>query len=202
MNNRGILKIAIVLFLGLIIKILIGCVPHESIEITYNDISVIGVDNSGEFTPGDTKIDTLFSSAVALRLILSDSSQIASFSAATFKSLSFSNAMATSIDYNYIPKNKVMDIKVATVFDIDANTKAGSDISNSILYDFGNFELYRTKDEAIQKLNGIQDSPSAAVYIILKLDVKNSKAQFKIDILLDDEKHLSCVSDTLAILCK
>ncbi len=202
---KRLVRLGIILILGVIARILFGCGPFIQ-DISYNGISVDGLDNSRDYMSHfwNTK-DTLYSEAVALNLCLSDTSYYSEHDTVydfSLNSLSFTGAMATSIDYRYVSKNKVLDIKIHTLFDIDNKIKAGDNIEDIVLYAVDSYhdDLYKSENQAISSLNGIKDSPRAVVYLVLKTPVKNTKAQFKVDVLLDDDKHLSCVTDTFTII--
>ena len=197
-----LLKVAIVFTLGFGVRLFFSCTPPEPIEINYNMLSLAGIDNSGQYMRSYPAVDTMYAEAVALELTVSDSIRHYAQNFNKFiESVSFTSAMATSIDYSFIPISKVEAIKVTTLFDIDSEIKAGDDISQYIVYATNsNFEMYKNSHQAIAVLNRVQSSPSSSIGIILKKTVKNTKAQFKVNVLLDDNQELSCISDTLTII--
>ncbi len=202
---KRFVRLVVILILGIIARILFGC--HPVIEdITYDGISVYGIDKSRNYMSHFcNKKDTLYSEAVTLSLRLSDTSYYSKHDTVCYfslNSLSFTGAMATTIDYHYVPKNKVLDIKIHTLFDINNKIKAGDNIEDIVLYYIDSYDddLYKSKNQVISSLNDTQDFPYAIVYLVLKTPVKNTQAQFKIDVLLDDDKHLSCVTDTFTII--
>jgi hypothetical protein len=200
------MRIGIVMSLGFLIQLFFSCDPPDStpIDINYNYLSVKGVDNSGQYMSGYyDAVDTMYSEAVAFKLTLSDSSYYyyASNRVKSVKPLSFSSAMALSIDDSYTPVNQVKDIKTTTLFDIDNELRAGADISSHILYSSGDmFELYENHNYAISTLNAVQNDASGSVYLFLKKAVQNTMLQFKVEITLDNDAVLVCKTDTVTII--
>jgi hypothetical protein len=197
-----LLKVIAVFTLSFGIRLFFSCTPPDPIEMNYNTLSLLGIDNSGRYIRSYSPIDTMYAEAVALELTVSDSIRhYAQNFNKIVESVSFAPAMATSIDYSFIPVSKIEEIKVITLFDIDNEIKAGDDISQHILYAMDyNFEMYKNSHQAIAELNGVQSNPSCSIGIILKKMVKNTKAQFKVIILLDNNQELSCLSDTLTMI--
>lgn len=187
-------KVVIVITLGFFTKLFFSCTPPPPIEMHFNSINIVGVDNSDRYLSRFSSVDSMFADAVALKLTLSDSTfdYYASNFNKVLKSISFTPAMALSIEESFIPVNKVQQIKITTLFDINENVRAGDDISNLIVYETGsNFELYQNMNRAISILNKTQISPSSSVILILKTSVNNTKAQFNVRVLLDNGNELS-----------
>lgn len=196
------LKVLAIFTLSFGMRLFFSCTPPEPIEINYNMLKLAGIDNSGQYMRSYPPIDTMYAEAVALGLTVSDSIRNYAQNFNKFKeSVSFTSAMAFSIDYSFIPVSKVEEIKVITLFDIDSEIKAGDDISQHIVFAVNsNFEMYKNSHQAVAELNKVQSSPSSSIGIILKKTVNNTTAQFKVNILLDDNRELSCISDTLTII--
>lgn len=110
-----LLKVAIVFTLGFGVRLFFSCTPPEPIEINYNMLSLVGIDNSGQYMRSYPSADTMYAEAVALELTVSDSIRHYAQKFNKFiESVSFTSAMATSIDYSFIPVSKVEEIKVIT----------------------------------------------------------------------------------------
>lgn len=198
-------RVLILLTLGFVIKIFFSCTPlsQSPTQITYNKISVVGVDNSGRFLSAHNELDTLYSEAVAFKLTLSDTSLLyASLLSSNIMQLfSFRTVQARSIEMTYIPKNKVVDIEVKTLFDINASIKAGDDISEYILCDRGdNFEMYYSLRQGMLWLNEIQYDKSSSIIFVLKIPVENTKAKFEVVVTLDNGNTLLCTTDLFTII--
>ncbi|MDD2565080.1 MAG: hypothetical protein PHU27_12775 [Salinivirgaceae bacterium] len=197
-----LMRVMILLFLSFGMKLFFSCTPPPPVDIFYNSVRLIGIDNSGQFMRSYENIDTIYSNAMALKLTILDTSYnyYASLNG-IMKSLSFSTAMALSINEAFNPVNKVVQIKVQTLFDVDDDIKAGDDISIHILYADGyDFELYESVNSAISRLNGTQNMPGGTVEMVFEKSIKNTKAQFYVEITLDNGQVLSCVSDTFTII--
>lgn len=202
-----LLKVIALFTLSFGMRLFFSCTPPDSIstdpiEFNYNTLRLVGIDNSGQYLRSYSPIDTMYAEAVALNLTLSDSiHHYAQNFNKILASISFTPAMATSIDFSFIPVSKIEEIKVITLFDLDGEIKAGDDISQHIVYAMNsNFEMYKNSHQAIAKLNVTQSEPSSSIGIILKKRVNNTKAQFKVNVLLNNNHELSCVSDTLTII--
>lgn len=194
-------KIIIIISITFITKLFFSCTPSPPIEIHYNSIIVSGINNSDKFV-GITNVDTMYSSAIALNLTLFDSTNRyhASNNKIVSKSFSITPAMAFSISKSFIPVNKVVYIKTTTMFDIDEDVKAGDDISNLIVYDTGDNFLYQDMTHAISTMNRTQASASSSVLLALKKSIKNTKAQFNIQVTLDNGNKLSYTTNLFTII--
>jgi hypothetical protein len=169
----------------------------------YNSIRVIGVDNSDRFLKRNTNVDTMHSGAVAFNLTLLDSTfdYYAFNYSNALKSLSFTSVMALSFSMSFIPVNKVEEIKVTTLFDIDDEMRAGDDITNLILYEAGSdFELYQSINNAILNLNRDQPAASSSIFLALRIPIENAKAQFCVQVFLDDGNMLSSNTNIFTII--
>ncbi len=189
-------KVIILLTLSFGLKLFFSCTPcsQNPIEISYNNLSVTGIDNSNRYLDYNNTADTMYSDAVALKLTLSDTSMFyaASFFPKKMQTFSFQNARADDNDPSYIPLNKVVDIKVKTLLDINESIKAGDDISEQVLCSSGNnFDMYHNLSQGISWLNGIQSySESSSIILVLKTSVKNTNAQLEVKVTLDNGNEL------------
>ncbi len=197
-------KVIIVLTLGFGIKLFFSCTPQDPIEINYNNISVIGIDNSDMYLDYYNTTDTIYSDAVALKLTLSDTSifYASLFYQNLIQTFSFQTLKADQIDPSYIPKNKVVDIRVKTILDINDSIKAGDDISESILYaSIDNFDLYHNLCQGILWLNGIQSYyERSTIILVLKTSVKNTNARFEVKVTLDNGIELIGTTEIFTII--
>ena len=207
-NNKVTLipKVLIILTLSFGIKLFFSCTPYsqDPIEIDYNHISVIGIDNSDRYMDNYTAIDTMYSDAVALKLTLSDTSMYyaALFSSNLLEAFSFQTLKADDIDPSYIPRNKVIDIKIKTLLDLNDTLKAGDDISEYILCaSRDDFDLYHNLSLGISWLNDIQSYyEGGSIILLLKASVKNANAHFEITVTLDNGIELLGTTDIFTII--
>ncbi|OFY50442.1 MAG: hypothetical protein A2W85_10410 [Bacteroidetes bacterium GWF2_41_31] len=189
-------KVIILLILSFGIKLFFSCTPYsqDPIEINYNHISVIGIDNSDRYLDYYNTTDTIYSDAVALKLTLSDTSMFyaATFSSNLMQTFSFQTARAYDIEPSYIPLNKVVDIKVKTLIDINESLKAGDDISEHILCSSrDDFDMYHNLSQGISWLDDIQSRhKSSSIILVLKTSIKNTNAQFEVKVTLDNGNEL------------
>jgi hypothetical protein len=200
-KHSPFLKVAIVILVALAFRIFVSCTPPAPIKMEYNMAAVTGIDNSGRYMPQYQNTDTMHFDAVAFNLVLYDSAF--HYHVLTHNSpnsfFAFSKANALSVAENFVPVNKVNQLKITTLFDIDNNTKAGSDVTDMMLCAANDFELYKELDYAISRLNGEQFEPKGTVQFVFPMPVLNTMAAFAIDILLDNGKEISCVSATFTI---
>lgn len=199
-------KVLILLTLGFGIKLFFSCTTYsqDPIEIDYNYISVIGIDNSDKYMADYSDIDTIYSDAVALKLTLSDTSKY--YTALSLPNLlqvfSFQNLKADDIVISYVPRNKVTDIKIKTLLDINDDLKAGDDISEFILCESrDSFNLYHNLNHGISWLNEIQShNKEGSIILVLKASVKNTNAHFEITVTLDNGIELLGTTEIFTII--
>jgi hypothetical protein len=172
-------------------KVFFSCTPPDPFDINYTTVYLEMIDNSGHSHERNYS-DTLYSDAVSIELTLSDSIMYYASSIINSDRLfTFESALALSPNYSYQPEHLVQDIQVFTVFDIDTIYKVGDNISDSVLYSIDNlFGLYVTKEKAIKYTNGLQSEPACTLSLFLKSSIENSKAQFRVEISLDDGSKL------------
>lgn len=207
-NNKLTLipKVLIILTLSFGIKLFFSCTPYsqDPIEIDYNHINVIGIDNSDRYMDNYTAIDTLFSDAVALKLTLSDTTKYyaASFLPNLLEIFSFQTLKANDIDPTYVPRNKVTDIKIKTLLDINDVLKAGDDVSEYFLCASRNdFDLYHNLRYGISWLNDVQSYyEGGSIILVLKTSVKNTNAHFEITVILDNGIELLGTTEIFTII--
>ncbi len=199
-------KVFILLSLGFGINLFFSCRPYhrDPIEMNYNTISVLGIDNSERFLDYYNTTDTVYSEAVALKLTLSDS--LIYYAASSFPKVkqmfTFQTLQADEIAPSYIPKNKVVDIQINTLLDINESLKAGDDISEHMLYTTGeNFDLYYNSDKGISCLNGIQSYyEESFIILVLNTSIENTKAQFEVKVTLDNGNELVDTTNLFTII--
>ncbi|MEX2370149.1 MAG: DUF5034 domain-containing protein [Bacteroidales bacterium] len=199
-NSTVFAKTTIIIIFFFFLKIFFSCTPPDPIDMTYSVINLEVMDNSGHYHDRNYS-DTLYSDAVSIQLSLSDSSTY--YASNSFKSgelFSFESACAWSPNYSYKPVHLIQDIRVYTEFDLDDTYKAGANISDSILFSLESvYSLYETIDKAIMYFNDLQWEPSCTVRMYLKSSVKNSQAQFIVEVLLDDGSKLIETTDVFYI---
>jgi len=193
MKSSFYTRVTIIVIFYLSVKMFFSCVPQNPISFNYNSIRLYGVNNSGEYLINNTEIDTLYSDAVAINLQIADSTEYYYEANNYFinelkNTFSFEKAYATSIaPPPYYPENKVTAINVYSILDLNETIKAGDQLNDCLLFSYDNtFSLYHTNKDVCKYLSGVQDGPSSSVTIILKPAVTNTKAQFKVEVVLDN----------------
>ncbi len=198
-------KVIILLTLGFMYNLFFSCTPYsqDPIGINYNNIRIVGVDNSNKYLYYYNKTDTIYSDAVALKLTLADTSRFyaTSFLPNLQQTFSFQTVEAKDPAQSFIPLNKVVDIKVKTLLDINDSIKAGDDISEHILCTSRNdFDLYHNLNQGILWLNGIQSYGQNDLILVLKTTVNNTNAQFEVKVTLDNGNVLSGTTERFKII--
>jgi len=197
-------KVMLLIAFGFGVKLFFSCTPNsqDPIEINFNAISLIGIDNSERYV-NSSYSDTLFADAVALKITLSDTAGFYATSSSEnlMHALSFQTLKADDISPSFIPRNKVVDIKVKTLMDINGSLKAGDDISEHVLCLRGSFDLYYNLNHGIAWLNGIQSfSPGSSLIIVLKTAVENLHAQFEVNVTLENGDELMATTMIFTII--
>ena len=117
------------------------------------------------------------------------------------QTFSFQTVEAKDPAQSFIPLNKVVDIKVKTLLDINDSIKAGDDISEHILCTSRNdFDLYHNLNQGILWLNGIQSYGQNDLILVLKTTVNNTNAQFEVKVTLDNGNVLSGTTERFKII--
>jgi len=199
-------RVTIVLFIGFIFRVAVSCKPPPPAELVYNFAELVGVDNSGRGPRSaryEQKIDTMYRDALALGLLLYDSSDrtYAANSSSLSDAFSFSSATALSLDFTFRPIRLVNNIRIFTLMDIDNTSKAGDNVTANFYFGTDNSPgLYVTLNTAIEKLNGIQSYDKGWMQLFLNKRIENNLAQFRIEVDLNDGSTLYANSDTITIL--
>jgi hypothetical protein len=196
-------KVLIVLTLSFCTKLLFSCDPTlETIEINYDAAEVMGIDNSARYLANHIDVDTLYAEAVALRVTVSDTSNHYAENFPTkWQPFSFQPLHAWDYQPVFAPKAKVLAITVKTLVDINETLKAGSDVSDYVLYapeSFGG--LYKRLNYGLSRLNGTQSTRDSSIDLVLKTPVENTHAQFEITITLDNGTSLLASTPLFTIL--
>lgn len=184
-------RISIIVVFFFFVKLFFSCDPPDPIDMVYSAIKLEVRDNSGHVYSRYYS-DTIYSDAVSIELSLADSTNY--YASNTLKAatlFSFEPVSAFSPNISYQPVHLVEDIRVFTVFDIDASYQAGDDITDSILYSTDDmFSMYVEREKAISYFNGLQWRPRCSVLMVLKSSVKNTKARFRVEVSFDDGSRL------------
>lgn len=200
---RLIPKALFILIIGFAIRTLFSCTREkfDPVEIEYNAINIIGIDNSGQYVLERDTVHSFYPEAVALKIRLTDSTEY--FASSLYQNmqdlLSFQTLKADSPEITYIPENKVTDIHITTLYDINGSLQAGDDISDHILY-YNGTGLYHGEDQAVLWLSGKQTYPDiGTLLLVLKASVNNTIAQFEITVTLEDGKEIKGITEIFTI---
>lgn len=194
------IKALILITCWLLIKTLISCNPPPPDYFLYNTLKIDCMNNAEDHIKVNLS-DTIYAEAVCLKLSLSDSTLYYAQSGikSNTSSLTYKTATAMSIDESYIPEKKIQSIKVVS---LDNQINAGDDVTDLFLYTDKTFtsQLYQYQNWAISEFNEIQSTPGCHVYMVLKTPVQNNKAQFYIEVQLEDGAILSDTTNTFHII--
>lgn len=198
-------KVVLLLAIGFVFRLLLSCTPtdYDPFNITYNSLSVTAIDNSGRYL-NSSSVDTLYAEAVALKITLADTSNQFAFSWASgiSNTMCFQSVLAMDPVLSYLPVNKVVSLKVKTLFDINETIGAGDEVSEYFLCSCnGDFGLYSSISRAIAAFNGVQTNhPKSSVLVALKTTVENTQAQFEIEVIFGDGSRLVVETSVFTIL--
>lgn len=199
-------KVLYLFTLSFVFQLIFSCVSisNEPTIVDYNSLTFKAFDNSGRFAEANTSKDTVYSEALGFKLTLFDSLVYSSSNNSPnfFTVFSFQTLQADDINPNYIPKNKMIDIKVKTLMDLNENIKSGDDISAHILCSAGNtYDLYNDLAWGIAEFN----SPSpyfgkASLILLLKESITSNSAHFEVIVTFDNGLELRRTTEILTIL--
>jgi len=193
----------LIIFIFYSFNIFISCVGDpEILDMDYDTIALNGVDNSGEYLLYNSNTDIMYSEAVAIKLILSDTSDGYSLLNNVKDLFSFQKANATSLpDPYYLPVNSVESIAIYTLLDINETILAGDQVNSNIYYVFKNDgnHLYNDADP-IDYFNSKEYYLSRSVVLILNTAVDNDAAQFRIDVTFEDGTVFSETTNLFTII--
>lgn len=195
------LGIIAVLYFG--VQFFFSCEPPEPIFMSYNKISIEAVNNASVYVNFTQPIDILYSKAVAFNLTIADTTDTYVSRYSYFKkALSFKQAYAMSIpDPSYIPSESVESVTIYSLFDINGAIKAGDIITEHLLFvNFENQGLYNGFDAIYAHYNGEQTYKNSSAVLVLKTEVENTQAQFKVEVVLDDGSILTTTSPVFTII--
>ncbi len=196
-------KVLIVVSCWIIIKTLISCNPPPPIDFIYNSIKIEGINNNREYI-GNNITDTICAEALCLKLSLFDSVQY--YAQSKFKAnvplFSFKRAMAMDYTDSYVPEIKLVSIKVVSIYNLNNEIEAGDDVTDIFLFTGERFSsfLYNYQEWAISGFNEAHSNPGSFIFMVLKVPVENSKAQFSIEVKLEDGSTLSDTTNTFQII--
>jgi len=206
MTSTFFLKSLAVFIIGLGFKLFLSCetppsYSNEPIEINFNQLKVIGVDNSMKKSEMGNHVDTMYKRAVALRVNITDTVMYyATFQTKnSYRLFAFSTASADDISPYYVPQNKVVDITIKTLFDINPTIKAGDNVTEHMLSP-RDFNLYHNLEKVIPYLNGDHYYKERSILVVLKESVENTNAQFEVTVSLENGHQLSCTTERITII--
>jgi hypothetical protein len=206
---KTIRKILIIIFFGFVLRTLSSCFncdcDDEALYFDFTRVELTNLDNSQTYAI-PTQSDTMISKAVAFDVkIVNDN--LFSFRNVPENLFSFSSAYAWSCDCPQLfrANNKIEKISLITVFNINANINANSDITDRFVAHKENYYqptgLYLTINELYSKINPdtYNDRAVEEFKLYLKDEVENEKAQFIINVHLINGIVLSDTSKILTI---
>ncbi|MFB6341144.1 hypothetical protein ACE1ET_05460 [Saccharicrinis sp. FJH62] len=172
----------------------------ETVNLTYD---LVTLDFISTYIGEDTwysKVDTLYSDAVCLKLTIEEEIVYDGYTPLE----KFFGSPGEKMVYEvrgYKTDHEVEAIKIYTLFDLNGTYQANSELSDCILFSFGDrYDLYHQKDEALAFINDIHFYSYTSIGIVLKIHVENSFAQFRTDVFLDDGTILSDTTDLINII--
>jgi hypothetical protein len=202
-------KILIIILFGFVLRTLSSCFncncDNDAFYFDFTRVELTNLDNSQSYAI-PTQSDTMSSKAVAFEVkIVNDN--LFSLKNVSKNMFSLSSAYAWSCDCPqfFRANNKIEKISIITVFDINTNINANSDITDRFVAHKENYhqptELYLSIEELYSRINPetYSDQAVEAFKLYLKDEVENEKAQFIIHVQLTNGIVLSDTSKILTI---
>lgn len=202
-------KIVVVITLIFVIKLVASCCrcnnEPEIIQLNTLSTELLSNTNSrGEFVNYPT--DTLLSTKTGIMLLLSDSlySEFNDCFCSNFSGFSFTNTSATTCDCYpvYTHEEQLLSIRIISLFDISPELPAYSDVTDHFVIQLPQSLLYTSVNDALRELNTINTSayPQKRIHLYLKDRIHYSKAQFVLEIELNNGKKLTTTTKQITIL--
>lgn len=185
-----------------------GCVCNQPV-INYNlDSLCINNINNSENYPTITESNSMYSSAVAFSITLTDTSQYWPYYSSNFQRASFgyASACATSVDCDpyFVANQKIVDVTIVTLYNLNSVILAGTNVTNLFLAHSSNFYdgvLYSSFEDLLTKLNSQPTfQPRINFNVFLKPPVNNSVAQFVFSVSFSDGTHLCDTTKLITII--
>jgi hypothetical protein len=185
-----------------------GCVCNQPV-IQYNlDSLCINNLNNSETFPIIPESNSMHSSAVAFSITLSDTNQYWPYYSSNVQraSLGYASAKATSMDCDpyFVANQKIVDVTIVTIYDLNAVILAGTNVTNLFLarsnssYDG---VMYSSFENLLTKLNSQStNQPQVSFNVFLKPPIINTMAQFIFSVSLSDGNHLCDTTKLIAII--
>jgi len=206
-------KVLFILLIANIIRIVPGCIEDCDLLPVYFDftsLQILNLDNSGEWEVENTT-DSMQAAAIAFELVISDyPGNYPHYSAADiFHSFGFKSSHAMSHDCSQpmIANHYLTDIRIATLYDINAELHAGDDVT---AYFVGQFSTNTSPVSGVyldlatiiaQMKNKVYyDFGVEAFGIYLKPEVETPQSRFVISLTFSDNRILTDTTRLIHIL--
>lgn len=185
-----------------------GCVCNQPV-IQYNlDSLCINNINNSENYPTITESNSMHSSAVAFSISLTDTSQYWPYYSSSVQRASFGyvSANATTVDCDpyFVANQKIVDVTIVTLYDLNSVILAGTNVTNLFLarsnssYDG---VMYSSFENLLTKLNSQSTfQPRINFNVFLKPPINNSVARFIFSVSLSDGTHLCDTTSLITII--
>lgn len=208
---KSIKKIFLIIILFNISRIIVSCCdcPADIVRFDFTMIDTKLLRNDSAWTQ-TLESDTMYAESVAFKTYVSDSSAYY-FYYSNYCRQGFSlfpTAMAFSCDCSVPlkPNHYVSDIRIKTLYDINASNKAQSDVT-SLFYvpDPESSMPNIVYTEISNQLNGLDskvyfDDPTEEFQLYLKTAVENDSASFEVSIILSNGTILTDTTNIIHII--
>ena len=200
-----------ILFISItILRLTFSCCSceNESYSFGYNNIIINNIDNSGQWSKPSEK-DEMSAGSVAFEIQIAGTEVVVSESLKKlringFKALS---AQDCNCDDQYTPNQEISEIHIRTLYDLNSEYCCNDEVTPLFLAntcvdceDIGSF--YITIDELQKRINpgALYHSPVNKFLIYLKVPVENDKAQFEIEVVLENGQSIVSTTNLIAII--
>jgi len=201
-------KIIFVIFLFFIIKLFVSCCncSDDTTPMQLNDVAIRNLNSVGSSGYVNyNKTDTMLSAKVAFEVIISDSTiDYNKMYAKNNLDFGFSivNAFGCDCFQIFKPEQKIIDIKIFNLFDMNELIPANSDVTSNFFALISQSNLYTSIKNLYPLINHdvISAVPKIGINIFCKLNIQNTKAKFRINIGLSNGKILTAYTNEIQLL--
>lgn len=205
-KTRLLTKTAFVVLLTLVVTVFCSCTliyeelfKGKTYDIDFNQIVINSVARADWYATYSYPVDTMSYDAVALRLLLSDS--ITPYYAPSPSDTTQEHSgslLKTKVSRYYEPRNKVVGMKIRTLYPINTTLHAGDDITEQFQYVASQNRSLHNTWEAFEELNQAKERAHNVVFVLNK-NIENTEAQFEITVALDNGVELVGTTERFVI---
>jgi hypothetical protein len=200
-------RITVLISLAFLLKAVSSCIqPVFDFDFDFNKITVTNLDNSDVYVMRNDR-DTMYSSAIAFEVTLSDEEFLAAGSLPKAETAfpGFTPATAMSPESLYHPRHHITALRIVTLEEMSPAIPAGSDVTGLFVAYVPRYSegfLYIITDELLTMINRdfYPGEPSVSFQLFCNQDITASRVLFAITVTLSDESMLTAQTGIVNLL--